>query len=105
MSIRAITAPAFLATKWEAYRARGAADPMTSHDLEDVITIVMGRPGILEEVETLPTEARTFIAEATRHFLAEPWAEEIVSGNLPDARGLPGIADVVLLRLRTLAGL
>lgn len=105
MSIRAITAPAFLATKWEAYRARGAADPMTSHDLEDVITLVMGRKGILEEVEILPPEARSFIAEATRDFLAGPWAEEIVSGNLPDARGLPGIADVVLLRLRALAGL
>jgi len=105
MSIRAIVAPAFLATKWEAYRARGAADPMTSHDLEDIITLVMGRQGIVEEIERLPPEVRNFIAEATRDFLAEPWAEEIVTGNLPDARSLPGIADVVLWRLRALAGL
>lgn len=105
INIRAITAPAFLATKWEAYRARGAADPMTSHDLEDIITLVMGRQSVLEEVETLPSDARSFIAEATRDFLAGPHAEEIASGNLPDARGLPGIADVVLSRLRALAAL
>lgn len=78
---------------------------MTSHDLEDVITLVMDRQGITEEVETLPPEARSFIAVATRNFLAGPWAEEIVTGNLPDARGLPGITDVVLWRLWELAGL
>lgn len=71
---------------------------------EDVTTLVMGRQGIIDEIETLPPEARSLIAEATCDFLAGPWAEEIVSGNLPDARGLPGIADVVLSRLRTLAG-
>lgn len=102
-SIRAIAAPAFLATKWEAYRNRGAADPMMSHDLEDIITLVMGRERIVEEIAALPRDARGFITDATRDFLAEPWAEEIVAGNIPDARGIPGIADVVLSRLRALA--
>ncbi len=103
LSIWAITAPVFLATKWEAYRARGAADPMTSHDLEDVITLVMGRSALAQEIGMLPSEARRFIAESVRDFLAEPWAEELVVGNIPDARGLPGIADVVLARFRMLA--
>lgn len=103
LSIRAITAPVFLATKWEAYRARGAADPMTSHDLEDIITVVMGRSALAQEIGMLPPEAHRFIAGAVRDFLAEPWAEEIIMGNIPDARGLPGIADVVLARFRMLA--
>ncbi|MHB1224117.1 MAG: hypothetical protein ACYC2G_08770 [Gemmatimonadaceae bacterium] len=102
LSIRGITAPAYLATKWEAYRSRGAGDPMTSHDLEDVITLVTGRQSIVEEIEAMPPEARAFVAEATREFLAGPWAEEIVAGNIPDTRGLPGITDVVLARLRLL---
>jgi hypothetical protein len=104
VSIRAVAAPVFLATKWEAFRARGAGDPMTSHDLEDVIALVLGRPSIVNEVDALPSVARAFVAEATREFLAAPWAEEIVAGNIPDARGLPGMTDVVLARLRVLAG-
>jgi len=56
ITIRAISAPAFLATKWQAFRERGADDPFLSHDLEDIITVVAGRQSV--------------IAEATRTFLA-----------------------------------
>jgi hypothetical protein len=101
--IRAADAPAFLATKWEAFRGRGIADPLTSHDLEDVITLVAGRPSVVAEVAAAAPEARTFVGEATRDFLAGPWAEEIGAGSLPDARRLPGFTDVVLARLRALA--
>ena len=103
--IRAITAPVFLATKWEAFQHRGVADPLMSHDLEDIITLVAGRSTIVGEVSTLPSDARQFIATSTRDFLAGPWAEEIVAGSLPDARGLPGFTDIVLARLRELASL
>lgn len=103
LSIRAITAPVFLATKLEAYRARGAADPMTSHDIEDVIALVLGRPELVDEVATLPGDARRFVGSAIRDFLAEPFAAEIVAGNTPDVRGLPGILDLVLARLGVLA--
>jgi hypothetical protein len=103
--IRAITASAFLATKWEAFQHRGATDPLLSHDLEDIITVVAGRSTIVADVSALPRGARQFIAASTRDFLAGPWAEEIVAGSLPDARRLPGFADVVLARLRELAGL
>jgi hypothetical protein len=103
--IRAITAPAFLATKWEAFQHRGAADPLMSHDLEDIITLVAGRSTIVGEVSPLPSDTRQFIVTSTRDFLAGPWAEEIVAGSLPDARGLPGFTDTVLARLRELASL
>lgn len=101
--ISAITAPAFLATKWEAFRDRGADDPFMSHDLEDIVTLVAGRPSIVPEIAVAADDARQFIVEATRDFFAGPWAEEIVAGSLPDARGLPGFIDVVLTRLRELA--
>ena len=101
--IRAISAPAFLASKWEAFRGRGHDDPMASHDVEDIITLVAGRPSIVREVVTLQSDARAFIAEETRAFLANPWADEIVAGNLPDARAIPGFTDVVLERLKELS--
>ena len=46
--IRAITAPYFLATKLEAFHARGKGDVFASHDLKDVIAVIDGRPTITE---------------------------------------------------------
>jgi len=105
ITIRAISAPAFLATKWEAFRDRGADDPFLSHDLEDIITVVAGRQQVIAEVAASAEEARLFIAEATRTFLAIRWADDIVAGSLPDARRFPGFADVVVARLRALAAI
>lgn len=47
---RAVNAPAFLAAKFAAYAHRGADDPLTSADLEDIITVIAGRPSLLDEV-------------------------------------------------------
>ena len=103
LTIRAISAPAFLATKWEAFRDRGAGDPFHSHDLEDIINVMAGRRHVIEEVAASAEDARLFIASETRAFLANQWANDIVAGSLPDARRFPGFADDVVARLRALA--
>lgn len=48
--IRLISAPAFLATKFEAFSTRGGGDIMASHDFEDIINVLDGRPGIEDEI-------------------------------------------------------
>ena len=48
--IRLISAPAFLATKLEAFATRGRGDLMSSHDFEDIINVLDGRPEIVDEV-------------------------------------------------------
>jgi hypothetical protein len=47
--IRLITAPYFLATKLEAFRGRGNDDYRSSRDLEDIVTIIDGRPELGDE--------------------------------------------------------
>lgn len=42
-------APYFCATKLEAFGGRGKNDYLASHDLEDLITVVDGRPELLED--------------------------------------------------------
>jgi predicted nucleotidyltransferase len=46
MAIRLVTAPYLLATKIEAFYSRGNSDFIASHDLEDIITLIDGRPDI-----------------------------------------------------------
>lgn len=48
--IRLISAPAFLATKFEAFQTRGKSDLVFSHDFEDIINMLEGRAAIVAEV-------------------------------------------------------
>ncbi|MCW5589023.1 MAG: hypothetical protein KIT27_05095 [Legionellales bacterium] len=50
MTIRIITAPYFLATKFEAFKTRGKMDFYASHDFEDIISILDGRTEIVDEI-------------------------------------------------------
>lgn len=101
--IRAIAAPAFLATKWEAFANRGDGDALASHDVEDIVSVVAGRPAITDEVGQCPTGVREFIRSQTRAFLQSPWAEEIVESAVPDARRFPDLRVSVLVRFQSLA--
>jgi predicted nucleotidyltransferase len=44
LPIRVVTAPLFLGTKLEAFKGRGKNDYFASHDLEDVVAVIDGRP-------------------------------------------------------------
>jgi len=101
--IRAVTAPAFLATKWEAFTNRGAGDALASHDVEDIVTVVAGRPTIVDEVQRSPRDVREFIRERTRAFLGGPWAEEIIESAVPDARRFPELRAAAIARFHALA--
>ncbi len=103
--IRVASGAAFLTRKWVAFASRGAADPMSSHDLVDVITVVAGRAEIVDDVNVAPAKARTFIRTETIPFLAASWADGILEGNLPHARRVPGLVDAVIRRFQQLASM
>ena len=105
LDVRIASAAAFLAMKWEAFGTRGAADPMSSHDLEDLITVVAGRAGIIDDTRAAPDDVRHFIRARTTAFLATDWALGILEGNLPDARRVPGLVDSVFRRFQRLTTL
>lgn len=62
-TIRLISAPAFLATKLEAFATRGRGDLTSSHDLEDIINVLDGRPGVENEIENVGGELAAYLAE------------------------------------------
>jgi len=104
LRIRLITSVYFLATKLEAFRGRGHDDYSASHDLEDVIAVIDGRPEIVEEVRTAPPDVRLYLASATRRLLATGRFVDALPGFLlPDPatqQRLPLLRD----RLAALAG-
>ena len=82
-TIRLISAPAFLATKLEAFATRGRGDLMSSHDLADIINLLDGRLGIEDEIAGIGGELAAYLAE---RFAA--------IGNHPDFDNtLPGLVE------------
>jgi hypothetical protein len=85
LQLRVITPVYFLATKLEAFRARGGGDVSGSHDLEDVITVIDGRAEIIEEVQSGPADVRTFIASEFQQLLtARAFVDALRGFLLPD---------------------
>ena len=56
VSLKHLSAPYFLATKFEAFKDRGRNDVYASHDLEDIITIVDGRAELADEIAQAPAD-------------------------------------------------
>ena len=64
--IRLISAPAFLATKFEAFATRGNGDLMSSHDFEDIINVLDGRAGVETEVAAADSGLADYLANRFR---------------------------------------
>ena len=80
--IRLISPPAFLATKFEAFRTRGKGDALTSHDLEDIINVLEGSLSIEADIKTSTPELQVYLAEQCEKLLALPHFDSVLPGLL-----------------------
>lgn len=101
--IRLITAPVFLGTKFEAHASRGGGDLLASHDLEDIINIVDGRPTLLEEIATAPEELRMYLREQCAQLRAQPHFADYLPGLIAPGEDLAERAKIVAERLQAIA--
>lgn len=83
LSIRVISAPCFVATKLEAFQDRGRDDCFASHDLEDVLAVVDGRPSLGSEIAASSTALRDHVAGSIRALLARADFRNALPGHLP----------------------
>ncbi len=81
--IRLIAAPVFIATKFEAFKGRGNGDYLVSHDLEDIITVVDGRPALVDELRSSPEELRSYVTKEISSLLDTPEFLDALPGHLP----------------------
>jgi len=102
--IRLVTPPYFLATKVEAFRSRGGGDFLASHDMEDIVAVLDGRPEIIAEVARSEAPLRQFLRDAFVSFLNERAFVEAVSGHLPPDAASQARSPIVLRRAGEIAG-
>jgi hypothetical protein len=99
IEIRVISGPAFVATKLEAFMSRGGGDILSSHDLEDILNVVDGRPSIVEELSAASEALQKFVRQTFRALLARPDLENYLPGLLSDENRTA----VVLSRVKMMA--
>jgi len=99
MKINMVTAPYFLATKIEAFYGRGNGDYVASHDMEDIIALLDGRPEVIDEIMSSPSELRNYLAETFQAFLKNYKFLESLPGHLPPDPASQGRVPIVRARL------
>ena len=104
IEIRLVTAPYFLATKIEAFIGRGRRDYQCSHDIEDIITVIDGRPELIGEINASPPELKDYICEKFNSFLKDDDFLVSVSGHMPPDSANQTRTPIVLDRINVLAG-
>ncbi len=72
-----------LACKLEAYEDRGAADPLVSKDLEDIVALIDGCGTLLDAVARAPVAVRAYVGERVAVLVTNEEAMEAVAGHLP----------------------
>jgi len=94
----------FIATKLDAFAERGKGDYLESHDLEDVLSVVDGRPEIVDDIAQAEPELRRYVGKIFADLVADEGFLNALPGLIVE--GSPAVrAPVVLERLRTIAAM
>lgn len=94
--LRVISAPAFIATKLEAFSNRGRGDYLASHDLGDVIAIVDGRQSLAREIADTDAELRRYIGTQLGQLMSRTAFQDALPGHLPpDAASQERLPEIV----------
>jgi hypothetical protein len=102
--IRLVSAPYFLATKLEAFRGRGRFEYRMSRDIEDIIAVLDGRPGIVAETKASEPSLQQYLAHEFSALLTERDFLEALPGHLlPDAASQQRIR-IVVNRMQQIIG-
>ncbi|MDZ7920442.1 hypothetical protein [Rhodoferax sp.] len=97
--VRHLSAPHFLATKFEAFKDRGQNDVYLSHDLEDIMTVVEGRSTLVHEVAGAHDSVRQHVGQAVAGLLKMPAFHNALPGLLSN----PEREQTVKMRLTRMA--
>lgn len=79
--IQILSAPTYLATKFEAFNNRGG-DYRTSHDFEDFIYLLDNRITIVAEIEKAHPDIKEFLHQEFDKIRNSPFLEEILSAHI-----------------------
>jgi hypothetical protein len=81
LEIRIVTAPYFLATKFEAFKTRGKMDFYASHDFEDIVSVLDGRLEIVDEIKNCDSILQEYLINSLREVMLSPSFKGAIPGH------------------------
>lgn len=100
-TIKILSAPYFLATKFEAFKGRGNNDGRMSQDFEDIIYVLENRATIWEEIINSNEEVKNYLRGEFRNLLLNPNHSEWIDAHVE--RGFPPATLAILEELKKIA--
>lgn len=104
LKIQHASAPGFFALKWAAFHDRGADDPFSSHDLEDILALTVSRETVAREVQEAPRNIQEHVRKGFRWLLGSPDYDDLVAAHLGNAQSFKHVATVLRQRIEQMVG-
>lgn len=101
--VRVITAPLFVATKFDAFHSRGENDYLR-HDMEDIVNIVDGRAELVGEVANCRADAREYLRTEFDDLILDDGFIDLLPAHFRSDATSQARVPVVIDRMRKLAG-
>lgn len=103
--IKIISAPYFLATKLEAFKDRGKQDFLLSHDLEDILSLLDGRPEIIKDILSTAKNLRQYLSSEFLVLISKDQFLQALPGHLNYSFESESRKKIVLERIQTIIDL
>jgi len=101
--ISMVSAPYFLITKLEAFDGRGNGDFVMSHDIEDIVAVLDGRSGIVEEVKQSDPALVKELSRRFKKLLNDRRFVDAVSGHMPTDETSQARVPIILNTIKAVA--
>ena len=95
-AIQMVSAPYFLITKLEAFDGRGNGDYLLSHDIEDLIAVLDGRPETIDEIKRSDTKLVKALSGRFNSLFQDRQFIDSVSGHMPSDEASQARATFIL---------
>lgn len=102
---RMLSPPYVLATKCTAFSDRGIGDPGSSSDLEDIVSLLNGRPNMAMEISGSELECRGYLTSWFADILRNPAVMDVIPYHLPPHGAGQARLPIVLERMKRISEL
>jgi predicted nucleotidyltransferase len=103
-TIRLLSLPYFLATKFDAHSDRGGLDPRTSKDFEDIVYLLDYVSDFEQQISIAPKDVKTYLINQFEAILEDSLKQEAILAQIPYAIQTERFA-ILMQKIKTIANL